>query len=159
VSRGKWGSLIPSDFRSAKQRKERIGKELDALFALGPKILPLVVESLTDPHNFLALQLYDTLQASPKSIVQFDPEDERILAGQQGRTQEVANVYITTGTNVGTCRYGDYVTIRQAPSQGSILETCSPLLGMVSTLPHLPRQARSQIFAMCYLAGLPAKDN
>jgi len=66
-----------------------IGQEFDALIALGPGILPLVVESLADPENFLALQLYDALQPDEKLIVQFAPDDERIMEGEQGRAHQV----------------------------------------------------------------------
>jgi hypothetical protein len=62
-----WGGLaISSD-----PHTRAVGREFDALVALGPKILPLVVESLADPDNFLALQLYDTLQANPKLVHRF----------------------------------------------------------------------------------------
>ncbi len=73
-----------------------VGREFDALVALGPKILPLLVERLTEPDNFLALQLYDTLQPSPKLIVQFEPDDERILSGKQGRAQEVVKQWLAS---------------------------------------------------------------
>src|SRR5438046_252638 len=45
-----------------------IGNEFDALVALGPQILPLVVEKLTDPDNFLALTLYDAIQPDGKLV-------------------------------------------------------------------------------------------
>jgi len=81
---------------SSDPHTRTVGREFDALVALGPKILPLVVESLTDPDNFLALQLYDTLQPNPKLIVQFEPEDERILSGEQGRAQEVVKQWLAS---------------------------------------------------------------
>ena len=42
------------------------------------------------------LQLYDTLQPSPKLIVQFEPDDERILSGEQGRAQEVVKQWLAS---------------------------------------------------------------
>jgi hypothetical protein len=70
-----------------------IGKEYDALIALGPAILPLVIEQLADPDNFFALQLYDALQTNEKLLVQFEPDDERILEGEQGRAQRVVQTW------------------------------------------------------------------
>lgn len=69
------------------------GKEFDALIALGPGILPLVIEKLADPENFMALQLYDAIQANERLIVQFEPDDERILEGEQGRARRVVQVW------------------------------------------------------------------
>jgi len=70
-----------------------VGKEYDALIALGPKILPLVIEALADPDNFLALQLYDAIQPDEKLVVHFDAEDERILEGEQGRAHRVVQAW------------------------------------------------------------------
>ena len=78
---------------SSNPHTRAIGKEYDALIALGPAILPLVVEKLADPENFLALQLYDALQPSEKLLVQFEPDDERILEGEQGRAQRVVQAW------------------------------------------------------------------
>ncbi len=70
-----------------------IGKEYDALIALGPATLPLIVEKLADPENFLALQLYDAIQANEQLVIHFDPDDERILEGEQGRAKRVVNAW------------------------------------------------------------------
>jgi hypothetical protein len=70
-----------------------IGKAFDKLVALGPGILPLVIEALADPENFLALQLYDVIQPDGKLIVQFGPEDERILEGEQGRARRAVQAW------------------------------------------------------------------
>jgi len=72
-----------------------VGKEFDALIALGPGILPLVVEQMADPENFLALQLYDALQPNERLLVQFEPDDERILEGEQGRAQRVVQAWFS----------------------------------------------------------------
>ena len=66
-----------------------MGREYDALIAMGPAIIPLVVESLADPENFLALQLYDAIQPNDQLLVQYEPEDERVLEGEQGRAQRI----------------------------------------------------------------------
>jgi hypothetical protein len=70
-----------------------VGREYDELIALGARVLPLVVEQLAEPENFLALQLYDALQADEKLLVQFEPEDERILEGEQGRARRVVQAW------------------------------------------------------------------
>jgi hypothetical protein len=70
-----------------------IGKEYDALIALGPAIQPLVIEQLANPDNFFALQLYDAIQTNEKLLVQFEPNDERILEGEQGRAQRVVQAW------------------------------------------------------------------
>lgn len=72
-----------------------VGKEFDALVALGPAILPLVIEALADSDNFLALQLYDAIQPNERLIVQFEPGDERILEGEQGRARRVVQAWFT----------------------------------------------------------------
>jgi hypothetical protein len=78
---------------SSNPHTRAVGKEYDALIALGPAILPLVVEKLADPENFLALQLYDALQPSEKLLVHFEPDDERILEGEQGRARRVVQAW------------------------------------------------------------------
>ncbi len=60
---------------------------------MGPAILPLVVESLADPENFFALQLYDAIQPNDQLVVQFEPADERVLEGEQGRARRVVQTW------------------------------------------------------------------
>lgn len=69
-----------------------MGKEYDALIALGQATLPLVIEKLADPAGFLAVQLYDALQPNEKLLVQFEPDEEGILEGEQGRAPRRAGV-------------------------------------------------------------------
>jgi hypothetical protein len=78
---------------SSDPHTRAVGKEYDTLIARGPTILPLVVEKLADPENFLALQLYDAIQPSEKLLVQFEPDDERILEGEQGRSRRVVQAW------------------------------------------------------------------
>ncbi len=78
---------------SSNPHTRAVGKEYDALIALGPAILPLVVEKLAEPENFLALQLYDAIQTDEKLLVQFEPGDERILEGEQGRAQRAVQAW------------------------------------------------------------------
>jgi hypothetical protein len=78
---------------SSDPNTRAIGSEYDALIALGPAIIPLVVESLADPENFFALQLYDAIQPNAHLLVQFEPDDERILEGEQGRARRVVQAW------------------------------------------------------------------
>ncbi len=70
-----------------------IGKEFNALVALGPEIIPLLIEELADPENFLALQLYDAIQPNVRLIVHFGPNDKRIVEGEQGRARRVVQAW------------------------------------------------------------------
>jgi len=91
--KGSWfggGLAISSD-----PHTRSVGKEFDALIALGPGIVPLLVEKLADPENFLALQLYDAIQPNEQLLVQYGPEDERILEGEQGRARRVVQTWLT----------------------------------------------------------------
>jgi hypothetical protein len=81
---------------SSNPQTRIVGKEYDALIALGPAILPLVVEQLADPDNFIALQLYNAVQPDAKLLVQFEPEDERILEGEQGRARRVVQAWFAS---------------------------------------------------------------
>ena len=53
--------LVRSDARAVRN-----SSEFDALVALGPGILPLVVNKLLQRREFFALQLYDVLQDRPE---------------------------------------------------------------------------------------------
>lgn len=78
---------------SSDPHTRTVGKEFDALVALGPEILPLAIEKLAEPENFLALQLYDAIQPDERLLVQFEPDDERILEGEQGRARRVVQAW------------------------------------------------------------------
>jgi hypothetical protein len=78
---------------SSDPHTRAVGKEFDALIALGPAILPLVIEVLAEPDNFLALQLYDAIQPNERLLVQFEPGDERVLEGEQGRARRVVQAW------------------------------------------------------------------
>jgi hypothetical protein len=81
---------------SSDPHTRAVGKDFDTLVALGPKILPLVIAELTDADNFFALQLYDVLQPNQHLIVQYEPDDERILAGEQGRAAGVVKHWLAS---------------------------------------------------------------
>ncbi len=78
---------------SSDPHTRAVGKEFDGLIALGPAILPLVIEALADPENFMALNLYDAIQPDARLIVQYEPDDEEMLEGEQGRAQRVVNAW------------------------------------------------------------------
>jgi hypothetical protein len=78
---------------SSNPYSRAVGKEFDTLVALGPVILPLLVEQLANPKNFLALPLYDALQTNERLAVQFGSDDERVLEGEQGRAQRVVQAW------------------------------------------------------------------
>jgi hypothetical protein len=89
--KGTWfsgGLAISSD-----PHTRAVGKEFDELIALGPAVLPLVIEKLIDPENFLALQLYDAIQPDERLLVQYGADDERILEGEQGRARRVVRAW------------------------------------------------------------------
>src|SRR5207249_11473195 len=78
---------------SSDPHARAVGSEFDALVALGPSILPLLIEKLADPENFLALQLYDAMQSDENLLVQFEPDDERVVEGEQGRARRVVQAW------------------------------------------------------------------
>ncbi len=80
---------------SSDPHTRAVGTEFDALIALGPVILPLLIEKLADPQNFLALQLYDVMQTDENLLVQYEPGDERIVEGEQGRARRVVQSWFT----------------------------------------------------------------
>jgi hypothetical protein len=80
---------------SSDPHTRAVGPEFDALIALGPGILPLVIEALANPDNFFALQLYDAIQPDARLLVQFEPDDERVLEGEQGRARRVVQAWFT----------------------------------------------------------------
>lgn len=80
---------------SSDPHTRAVGPEFEALIALGPAILPLVVERLADPDNFFGLQLFDAIQTDENLLVQFEPDDERIVEGEQGRARRVVQAWFT----------------------------------------------------------------
>jgi hypothetical protein len=59
--------------------------EFAALERMGPEIIPLVVQRLAEPENFLALQLYDRLTRDSDMMVAFEPDADHAIEGEQGR--------------------------------------------------------------------------
>ena len=65
------------------------------LIALGPEILPLLMEKLTDPDEFFALQAVDRL-LRPEFVVSRETDDPAVLLGEQGRAIETVKQWIRT---------------------------------------------------------------
>lgn len=65
------------------------------LIALGPEILPLLMDKLTRPEDFFALQAVDRL-LRPQFIVSREPGDPAALLGEQGRAIETVKQWIRT---------------------------------------------------------------
>ena len=63
------------------------------LIALGPDILPLLMEKLTHADEFFALQAVDRL-LKPDMIVRFEPSDPAALLGEQHRAFETVKRWI-----------------------------------------------------------------
>jgi hypothetical protein len=72
----------------------RYSKEFADVTALGAEALPLVVEKLSRPAEFFALQLYDVLQTDPSLRVDVDPGNEQIYEGEQGRAGRVVKHWL-----------------------------------------------------------------
>ncbi len=85
------GAAISSD-----PHTRTCGKEFDALIALGPSVLPLVIEALSVPDNFIALSLYDAIQPDANLVIQYDSDDDRILEGEQGRARRVVQHWLAS---------------------------------------------------------------
>jgi hypothetical protein len=65
------------------------------LISLGPDILPLLMEKLTDPDEFFALLAVDRL-ARPELQVTREMDDEAVLLGEQGRAIETVQRWVAT---------------------------------------------------------------
>jgi hypothetical protein len=55
----------------------------------------IIKRKLAEPDNFVALQLYDAIQPDQRLVVQYGPDDERILEGEQGRACRVIQSWLT----------------------------------------------------------------
>jgi hypothetical protein len=71
------------------------GSEFDALVALGPDIIPLVVNSLAEDSNFIALTLYEAIQPDHRVIVQSKANDPEMLEGEQGRARKTVKAWLS----------------------------------------------------------------
>lgn len=65
------------------------------LISLGPSIVPLLMEKLTDPNEFFALMAVDRL-ARPEPRVSRELGDEAVLLGEQGRAIETVQRWIAS---------------------------------------------------------------
>jgi hypothetical protein len=89
--REEWTNLLGPTSDPGAVRESAHFREL---VALGPETLPALVEKLTDPANFLALQLYETLEPDEKMRVPIDPRWPEIEEGEQGRAVRTAALYV-----------------------------------------------------------------
>jgi hypothetical protein len=65
------------------------------LIALGPQIIPLLMERLTNPDEFFALQAVDRL-SRPEFVISDHPDDPALLLGEQARAIETIRHWIRT---------------------------------------------------------------
>lgn len=65
-----------------------------ALVDMGTEIIPLVVEKLNDPKNFIAQRLYEDLQPDPQMRVVITPSDPAAKEGVQGHAQRTVEHYL-----------------------------------------------------------------
>lgn len=80
---------------SSDTRDRAKGKLFEKLLALGDEIIPLVIEKLVDPENFIALTLYDSLQMHPECVVKYHDADLNLLEGEQARAQRTIRLWIS----------------------------------------------------------------
>jgi hypothetical protein len=71
----------PDILISSNSRAVRNSEEFGALVALGPPVLPLVVDKLLQPEEFFALQLYDALQDRPELRDEYWEQGEQPVVG------------------------------------------------------------------------------
>jgi hypothetical protein len=69
--------------------------EFQELISLGPDILPLLMEKLTDLDEFFALLAVDRL-ARPELHAARELDDEAVLLGEQGRAIETVQRWIAS---------------------------------------------------------------
>jgi hypothetical protein len=65
------------------------------LIALGPQIIPLLMEKLTNPNEFFTLQAVDRL-SRPEFVISDHPDDPALLLGEQARAIETVRHWIRT---------------------------------------------------------------
>jgi hypothetical protein len=65
------------------------------LISLGSEILPLLMERLTNPEEFFALQAVDRL-VRPEFVASRAPDDPAVLRGEQGRALETVKQWVRT---------------------------------------------------------------
>ncbi|MBI9075948.1 MAG: hypothetical protein JEZ02_11085 [Desulfatibacillum sp.] len=66
------------------------------LAAMGAEIMPLLIEKLTEPDNFRALQLYDALQKETCLKVLPGSSEEVMLKGERFRAGEVVRLFLSS---------------------------------------------------------------
>jgi hypothetical protein len=79
-------SSIPSDYAKSPEFRD--------LIALGEDIVPLLMEKLADPDQFLALQAVEYL-ARPEVIAEFELDDPAVLEGEQERAAQTVRRWLS----------------------------------------------------------------
>ena len=79
-------SSIPGDYAKSPEFRDVV--------KLGEDIVPLLMEKLTDPHQFFALQALAQL-VPPEIIVTFEPTDPiAVLGGEQERAAQTVRKWL-----------------------------------------------------------------
>lgn len=79
---------------SSDTREFAAGYAYDSLVKMGPEILPLVVEQLLNPENFVANQLYYDLQSTPKMRLRREIAGPETALTEQDRSKLIVTSFV-----------------------------------------------------------------
>jgi len=79
-------SSVPGDYARSQQ--------FFNVVTLGPDILPLLMEKLSDPNEFFALQAVERL-APTELFITVELDDPQVLRGEQGRAHDVVTRWLS----------------------------------------------------------------
>lgn len=79
---------------SSDTRTRADGYSYSALLGMGPEIIPLVVEKLEDPANFMAVQLLVDLSSETTLLNAADPRALAPGEGEQARARRLVDAYL-----------------------------------------------------------------
>jgi hypothetical protein len=86
---------LPQIALSSNPAARKLAPSFYALVALGPNILPLVVQRMAEPENFFVLMLYEQLQGDPTLRIMAEPSAPEFLEGEQGRAIRTVRRYLS----------------------------------------------------------------
>ncbi|MCJ1474359.1 hypothetical protein MMC13_003017 [Lambiella insularis] len=89
---GTWGST--SDYARYESSSTRVwakGPQWDALVAMGPKIIPQVVDKLAEPNNVIGVWLYNKLQTDASKKV--SPKNLNMFYDLTNQAREIRKLY------------------------------------------------------------------
>ncbi|MCX7099363.1 MAG: hypothetical protein NTV43_15815 [Methylococcales bacterium] len=72
------------------------GNAFDTLVKLGRESIPLVIEALAVPENFMALSLYHAIQSDQTLFVTLEADDPRVFEGEQGKARLAVQQYLNS---------------------------------------------------------------